>query len=436
MNRLLYSLAIYGLLPVLFGYFFWRSLREPAYRQGWLQRFGLISRIHRPCLWLHAASVGEAQAAMPLIARLIEANPGHRLVVTSFTPTGAALVRQRFGERVAQVYLPVDTPGAVRRFLDRLRPEAGIIIETELWPNLLLACRSSGIPMLLASASLSPDSLQRYYRFPGKALMARALQAFDCVAAQTTADEQRLVKLGVAADRIRTLGNLKFDLAVPENLFDEAAAMRRQWHADKRPIWVVASTHEGEEAMILDAFTALLADQPTLLLILAPRHPQRFDAVASLIETRKLSFLRRSDGADCAADTQVLLLDTLGELMQFYALGDVVFVGGSLVPIGGHNLLEPAALGRPVITGPYCESQQQLCDLLQAQDALLRVGDHQALQQAVEALLADTGQRSRMGEAARSVVAGNSGVLQRLETEVQRLLHPDSASEGAGRSMT
>ena len=421
-SQVFYSLAIYCLLPVLFGYFLWRSLREPDYRRRWLERLGFIQSRAPGCLWIHAASVGETQAAMPLMERLLKRYPERRLVVSSFTPTGAALVRQRLGDRVDSVYLPVDTPLAVARFLRRLQPSAGIIIETELWPNLLLACGSRGIPMLLASATLSERSAKAYRRFPGLRLMCAALQAFQVVAVQTEADAQRFAALGVRDGRIETSGNLKFDLAVDSELPGHAATLRHTWRAIPRPVWIAASTHEGEEQIAINCCKSLQSDYPNQLMILVPRHPQRFDAVAALLTKAELRFARRSLDQAVSEDTQVLLVDTLGELMLFYAMADAVFVGGSLVPIGGHNLLEPAALAKPIITGPYCESQQQLLDLLDARAAVRKVGDEKALLAAIAELLADPDSRQVMGKAANAVVRDNRGSIDSIEGALARIL--------------
>lgn len=420
--RLLYSLVVYLLQPFLFGYFLWRSRLEPDYRRRWRERLGFIGRRAPGSLWLHAASVGETQAALPLIELLLRRYPERRLVVTSFTPTGAALLRDRLGDRVENVYLPVDTPGAVARFLNRLRPQLGIIIETELWPNLLQACRHRAIPMLLASATLSDASLRRYLRFPGRRLMHAALRAFEVIAVQSREDADRFRVLGVHPGRIEITGNIKFDLELQEGLGGRAMTLRHDWTALSRPVWVAASTHEGEEQIAINAFAALAGQFPDQLLVLVPRHPQRFDAVAALLESSGLIYVRRSRQAPVNEATQVVLIDTLGELMLFYALADVAFVGGSLVPIGGHNLLEPAALARPVLSGPHYESQQQLFAMLEKKQAIRCVTDESTLQQSLGELLASTQQRQAMGQAAQRVVMENRGALARVQGAVTRIM--------------
>ncbi|MDX1497441.1 MAG: lipid IV(A) 3-deoxy-D-manno-octulosonic acid transferase [Salinisphaeraceae bacterium] len=422
--RLIYSLLIYCLLPVLFGYFFWRSLREPDYRRGWLQRLGFVPRTEQPSIWLHVASVGETQAALPLIERLIERYPDHRIVVTSFTPTGSALVSARLGERVSNVYLPVDTPCAVARFLRRLRPRIGVIVETELWPNLLLGCKARAIPMVLASATLSEKSARRYLRSPMRGLMSAALQAFHIVTVQSAPDAERFGSLGVRQGRIELSGNLKFDLSVDESLPGQAATLRHNWQAGGRAVWLAASTHEGEEEQVIATFRQLQTRHPNQLLILVPRHLQRFDSVAGIMEKSGLNFVRRSQGETVDSDTEVVLVDSLGELMLFYAMADVAFVAGSLTPIGGHNLLEPAALAKPIVTGPYCESQQQLLDLLAARDAVVQVDTQEELATTIAQLLEDGNRRKEMGQAAQAVVTENRGALSRIEGAVARsMLH-------------
>lgn len=418
----LYSLFVCALLPVLFGYFLWRSLREPDYRRGWAQRLGFITRREAECIWLHVASVGETQAALPLIERLLSRYSHQQIVISSFTPTGAALVKARLGDRVQSVYLAVDTPFAVARFLQRLRPALGVIVETELWPNLLLSCRARGIPLVLASATLSEKSATAYRRFPGLTLMREAMQAFQVVAAQTEADARRFSALGVQEGKLEVSGNLKFDLNVAPQLEQEATALRKSWAVEQRPLWIAASTHEGEEQAAIACFKALQAKHPEQLLILVPRHPQRFDDVAQQLSAAGLNFSRRSEQQAVLAATQVLLVDTLGEMMLFYALADIAFVGGSLVPIGGHNLLEPAALAKPVITGPYCESQQQLCVLLEAQQALLRVENAADLAATIAALLADEEGCMAKGQAALAVVESNRGSVAKIEDAISRVM--------------
>ncbi len=419
-EQLVYSLVVYLLLPVLFGYFAWRSLREADYRRGWPERLGFIGRHEPGAIWLHAASVGEAQAALPLVERLLKRYPERRVVITNFTPTGAALIKTRLGQQVEQLYLPVDTPLAVARFLRRLRPAMGVIVETELWPNLLLACGRRGLPMLLASATLSERSARRYRRFPGLHLMRAAMQAFQVVAVQSHADANRFMQLGVYEGRIEVSGNLKFDLTVPDDLAGKAATLRHDWSASARPLWLAASTHEGEEQMALAAFDALRPDHPGQLLVLVPRHPQRFDAVAGLLERSNLRFVRRSSGQPVTDQTQVLLVDTLGELMLFYAMADIAFVGGSLVPIGGHNLLEPAALGKPILTGPHYHSQQQLYDLLSEKNAIRCVADQSELIGTLQAMLASPDSCRVMGQDAQAVLAANRGALAAVEGAVTR----------------
>ncbi|MGH8457779.1 MAG: lipid IV(A) 3-deoxy-D-manno-octulosonic acid transferase, partial [Nevskiales bacterium] len=356
--RRLYSFAFYLLLPLILGYFFWRSLREPGYRQRWRERFGRRpagagSAVAAGGIWLHVASIGEAQAARPLVESLLKQYPRlPPLTLTCITPTGSECLRQLWGERVAHSYLPFDTPAAVTRFLDRLQPKLALVLETELWPNLYASCAARGIPLLMVSARMTETSLKSFNRFPGAGLLRETLACTAGILAQTEADAQRYRRAGAPAERVAVAGNLKFDYRLDPSLVSRAQVLREGWGA-ARPVWIAASTHEGEEAIVLVAHARLRERQPDLLLVLVPRHPQRFETVAGLCAKSGLSTARRSRGETGDTHSAILLVDTIGELNMFYAAADVVFVGGSLVPVGGHNLLEPAALGLPILVGPH-----------------------------------------------------------------------------------
>ena len=396
----------------------WKALGNPAYRERFGERFGFgRANLRRPGIWVHAVSVGEVVAASSLIEALLRRHPGLPIVVTTVTPTGARQVRDLFGERVLHSYAPYDSPGSVRRFFRRMQPRLAIIMETELWPNLYAECGARGVPLVLANARISPRSVDRYRRFSG--LFGAALSHGIVVAAQSEQDAERFRLIGANPEHTEVTGNLKADLAFPAGLIESGQALRHE-HAPDRPVWVAASTHEGEEAAALDAHAQLRQRLPDALLLLVPRHPDRFDGVAELLMRRELRFGRRSRGEVPAPGDAVYLVDTLGELPMFYAAADVAFVGGSLVPIGGHNLLEPAALSLPVVAGPHNFNAEEIADMLKRAGGLEIVGDATQLGAAVLRLLEDPVMRSERGAAACSAAADSGGALEKL----LRLLEP------------
>lgn len=420
MHRFFYSLILYLATPLVLLRLSWRGTKNPAYWRRWPERFGWFRAptLHAP-LWLHAVSVGEAQAAAPLVKALLARYPERSLVVTTTTPTGSQRVRELFGEQVFHVYLPYDLPGAVRRFLRRVRPQLALIMETELWPNLFHHCAAADIPVIIANARLSPRSAAGYGRI--RALVKDTLADVSLIAAQGAADAERFRALGAVAERVMVMGNLKFDQAMPADIASQAQALRRQLGAT-RPVWIAASTHEGEEEQVLDALALLRQTQPDALLLLVPRHPERFPKVAALVQRHGYTLVRRTEGHACTADTDVFLGDTLGELPLFYAAADVAFVAGSLVPVGGHNMLEPAALGIPVLTGPQLFNFVDISAALLAAGAARQVDDSTQLAQVVGELLADAGQRQAMGAAGRQLVADNRGALERLLQQIATYL--------------
>jgi 3-deoxy-D-manno-octulosonic-acid transferase len=340
-------------------------------------------------------------------------------VVTTTTPTGSQRVQELFGERVFHVYLPYDLPGAVRRFLRRVRPQLAVIMETELWPNLFHYCAAAEIPLIIANARLSPRSAAGYGRIAG--LAKDTLADVSLIAAQGAADAERFRALGAAAERVMVMGNLKFDQAMPAGLATQAQALRQQLGAT-RPVWMAASTHEGEEEQVLDALAQLRESQPEALLLLVPRHPERFPKVAALVQRRGYSLVRRTDGHACTANTDVFLGDTLGEMPLFYAAADVAFVAGSLVPVGGHNMLEPAALGIPVLTGPHLFNFADISAALLRTGAARKVDNSEQLAEVLGELLMDAKQRQLMGKAGRQLVADNRGALARLLQRIEACL--------------
>jgi 3-deoxy-D-manno-octulosonic-acid transferase len=406
----LYQVLIRIAAPLVFLATCLRGIRDRSYRDRLLERFGYTRlRFAQPPIWLHAVSVGEVQAATPLIRRLL-LNSEHRpLLVTTSTPTGAARVRALFGDQLSHAYLPYDTPAAVRRFLDRVAPYCTIIMETELWPNLLTQCVRRRVPVVLGSARISSRTASRYQLL--RALFARSMPKVF-VGAQTPADAERLLSLGATQAQVQVTGNIKFDIEISDSVRAAGAAIREQWA--QRPVWIAGSTHDGEEQQVLAAHEVVRARKPGALLVLAPRHPQRFASVAALLKSQNIEFVTRSSQQPVLSQHSVLLLDTLGDLTSFYAASDVAFVGGSLVPVGGHNLLEPAALALPVITGPHTFNAPDVADKLAERGAVRYVYSSAELGEVVLELLDNATERARQAAQAYAVVQESRGSLARL----------------------
>jgi len=420
--RFVYLLAVYLAAPVICAVFLWRGLRDRGYWRNFRERFGFGAPARPHGVWIHAVSVGEVQACAPLVGVLRQRYPELPLTVTAVTPTGAARARALFGNAAQVRYVPFDLPGAVRRFFARVQPRLAVIVETELWPNLYRECGRRRVPLVLASARLSARSAGRYQRLG--ALFRDTLSQAAVVAAQGTLDAERFQALGADPASTHVTGNLKFDFRLPPRTVERGARLREQY-APARALWVAGSTHGGgEEQALLEAQRRVRALHPEALLVLAPRHPQRFAEVAALLHQAGASFVRRSQGAAAAAQTcEVLLLDSLGELLDFYAAADVAFVGGSLVPIGGHNLLEPAALGVPILTGPYNSNGEEIARLLIAGGAAEVVRDAATLGARVSALLANPQARVRIGAQGRASVDSNRGALGKLLGLIEPLLN-------------
>jgi 3-deoxy-D-manno-octulosonic-acid transferase len=416
-----WRVIVYFLLPYALGNLIWRGLRFRAYWHRWPERFGFVTPLTGSrTIWVHAVSVGEVRSAAPLVAALVERHPQHRVVVTTMTPTGSQQVRDLFGERVAHCYVPYDFPDAVERFLARTRPEVAVIAETEFWPNIFAACGRRRIPLLLVNGRVSQASLRGYLRVPriARAMLANA----DLLCAQTPLDAQRLRNLGAPPGLVHVTGNLKFDVELPGELLAEARALRAEWGRE-RPVWIAASTHAGEERKVLKAFAALLRRYPTLLLVLVPRHPERFGSVARLCRRRGFGVALRSrtPGA-LPGDTQVLVGDTMGELQRLYAAADVAFIGGSLVAHGGQNLLEACAVNVPVIFGPHMFHFEEISAMALERGAARQVHDVAALESAVTLYFEQPELRRAAGEAAHTLVTDNRGALLRTLALIERAL--------------
>ncbi|HEK0908349.1 TPA: lipid IV(A) 3-deoxy-D-manno-octulosonic acid transferase [Pseudomonas putida] len=426
MNRTLYTLLFHLGLPLVALRLFLRGRKAPAYRQRIAERFACkLPAMRQGGIWVHAVSVGESIAAAPMVKALLKAYPDLPITLTCMTPTGSERIRAMFASepRVQHCYLPYDLPWAAARFLDHVRPKLGIIMETELWPNHIHQCARRGIPVALANARLSERSARGYARFAG--LTRPMLEEMSLIAVQTETEAERFRSLGARAQCVQVTGSIKFDLKVDDQLLPRARQLREQWSALQRPVWIAASTHEGEDALILEAHQRLLQVHGDALLILVPRHPERFDAVHVLCRER-FTTVRRSSGAAVDGRVQVLLGDTMGELMFLYALADITFVGGSLVPTGGHNPLEPAALALPVITGPHVFNFLEISAMLREAGALQQVDDAEGLAAAVRRLIELPQDCRRMGEAGRTVMQANQGALQRLLEALGRLIQTRS----------
>ena len=420
MMRFVYIVLAYLIVPFAVAQLLWRGFRHRDYWRDLPQRFGFgIPPEAAPSIWVHAVSVGEVQASAPLVRALRVRYASSPLVLTTVTPTGAQRARELFGADVHVRYIPFDLPGSVHRFFERVRPDLAVILETELWPNLFHACGRRGVPLVLASARISPRSVHRYRRLVG--LFRETLSHGIVIAAQSAADAERFTSIGASPERTHVIGNIKFDFELPRGLTEQAAQLRRQ-HADSRPVWIAGSTHEGEEELVLDAHASVRRELNDALLVLVPRHRNRFENVAALLRRRGIPFVARSSRQQASERTEVMLLDTLGELMTFYAVSDVAFVGGSLVPIGGHNLLEPAALGLPILTGPFNFNGEDIARLFAQVGAANVVGGPRELSAEVLRLLKDQAARAEMGGAGRKAIDENRGALQRLLALIDPLL--------------
>ncbi|KRG68608.1 lipid IV(A) 3-deoxy-D-manno-octulosonic acid transferase [Pseudoxanthomonas dokdonensis] len=408
-----YSAVLYLLTPVTVYHLIWRGFRFSEYFLRWNERYGSYPGPAQRCdVWLHAVSVGEVNAAAPVIDALRRLRPELRWVVTTITPTGSERVRALWGddEQVQHVYAPYDLPGAVGRFLSHFRPGVALVMETELWPNLLFGCRDRGIPSYILNARLSARSLRGYSVL--RPLIARTVRTIKRIAAQSAADARRFQVLGADSEQVLDTGNLKFDIAVPPHL-DAFVASFGQQLGRPRPVWIAASTHEGEEADVIRIHQRLRQQWPQLLMLWAPRHPERFPKALELAAEQGLRTATRRLQQWPQADTDVFVIDTLGELMAFYGCADVAFVGGSLQAIGGHNLLEPAAVGTATVTGPHLHNFAEISKRLKEAGALEVGADADAVADLLQQLLAEPGRRQQMAQAGRQLVQHGRGALER-----------------------
>ncbi|MBU1977795.1 MAG: lipid IV(A) 3-deoxy-D-manno-octulosonic acid transferase [Gammaproteobacteria bacterium] len=416
----LYTLLLYLLFPYILFHLLWRSRRQPDYLRHIGERFGFYrGQPAAPLIWLHAVSVGETRAAVPLVTQLQAHYPKHRILLTHMTPTGRETGKQLFGDQVLQCYLPYDFPIAVRHFLRHFKPEIGLLMETEIWFNLVQFSKKARVPLLLVNARMSEKSARKYGRF--KTLSRDSLQSLSAIAAQTETDARRLIELG--APSVKITGNLKFDVAVPQSAIDLGNNLREQFGAT-RPVFLVASTREGEEVLIMEALAKI--DIPNLLIIIVPRHPQRFDQMANMLTQRDIRFQRRSANEVVAPEIQVVLGDSMGEMFSYYAACDIAFIGGSLLPLGGQNLIEAAAMGKPVLIGPHTFNFSEVSELAVQAGAAQRVANAEELVLTVRDLLKTPEKMKAMSVAALTFADRHRGATERLMTLIDEVLSPES----------
>ncbi|MGL9760594.1 MAG: lipid IV(A) 3-deoxy-D-manno-octulosonic acid transferase [Symbiopectobacterium sp.] len=426
MLQTLYTILLYLIQPLIWLRLWLRRRKASVCHRRWSERYGFCAEKVKPNgIMLHSVSVGETLAAIPLVRALRYRYPSLPITVTTMTPTGSERVLSAFGNNVYHVYLPYDLPCALKRFFNQVNPKLVIIMETELWPNLITELHRRNIPLVIANARLSERSAAGYKKI--SSLTRSILRRTTLIAAQNQEDGERFIDLGLQRSRLAVTGSLKFDISVTPKLAARAVALRHQW-ASRRPVWIATSTHEGEEAIILASHRALLNQFPNLLLILVPRHPHRFHITQSLTQSLSFSYTLRSSGEVPATDTQVVIGDTMGELMMLYGIADIAFVGGSLVERGGHNPLEPAAHAIPVLIGPHTFNFKDICLKLSEAGSLITVKDADSIVKEVNTLLTDEDHRLYCGRHAVEVLRQNQGALQRLLTLLEHYLPPRTNS--------
>jgi len=407
--QFIYSQLIRLLLPYIFLRLWWGGRHSPRLRRNWAQRLGFAPEVSSPVIWVHAVSVGETIAAAPMVRRLLERNPDVTILMTAMTDTGLAQAQKMFGNKVQYAYVPYDTPGAVKRFLARVQPSILVIMETEIWPNLISQSRKAHVPVFLINARLSERSARGYERV--RSLARPVMQSISWVAAQAEQDAARFRRIGVAADKIAVTGSVKFDVDIEPRVREQAQQLKAQFGG--RPVWIAGSTHDGESRQLLKAHRKLLAAVPDALMIIVPRHPERFELVASAVTKAGLSLARRSLN-DSPAAAQVYLGDTMGELMMLYGASDLAFIGGSLIERGGHNPLEPAAWGIGVISGPHVFNFESIYKCLQEHDGVTIVESAGELLVCLTRLLNNQQALHESGQRALAVVESNRGALDRV----------------------
>ena len=410
--RLMYHTLTYILLPFLIFFWLVKSLLNKSYLDRLTQRFGFgYPKLNSSSIWIHAVSVGEVQASIPLVNELKHHYPQKEIIITTVTPTGSKQVKNIFKGAVKTSYIPFETNFAIKKFFDSINPSVALIMETELWPNLYKECGTRGIPLILVSARISEKSLINYKRF--LPLFRDTLSHGILIAAQSQIDADRFLALGASKDRTWIMGNIKFDFKLPEEILTKAKIHRSKIFP-RRQIWIAASTHDHEEEIILEAHKKISEKIENALLILVPRHPERFAKITQILKEDKWKYSKKSDDQDITESCQVLLIDTIGELLFFYACSDVAFVGGSLLPVGGHNLLEPAAIGLPIITGAHTFNQKEMTDRLAQANALRIVYNANSLSSDVIFFLTNAEESKNAGQRGKLIVESNKGAIKSL----------------------
>lgn len=411
--RQIYTLIFYAALPFVLLRLYWRGLKVPDYRRRWRERLGWYGGepLQQPVIWVHCVSVGEAEAAFPLIRLLKAEQPAQRFLVTTTTPTGSARVRAAFKGQVEHVYLPYDLPGVLERFFTHFRPQMAVFMEKEIWPNLFAKCAQRQIPLFIINARLSARSAPGYKKISH--LIKPALACVEHIAVQTAEDRGRFIDIGAEPEKVSVLGNLKFDLALEDGILSAGRALRQEVFAG-RYVWILASTHHGEESLLLPIYQALKTQIANLLLVIAPRHPDRFQAVKADCEQQGFKVSMRSEGHVVGANIDIYLADSMGELKMLYAAADVAFVGGSLVTVGGHNVLEPALVGVPIIFGPHMFNFKEIAERILAERAAVQCPTPETVLEAVLRLKTEPDFAQAMTARAKAFVLGNQGATRRI----------------------
>ncbi|MGR8979390.1 MAG: lipid IV(A) 3-deoxy-D-manno-octulosonic acid transferase [Gammaproteobacteria bacterium] len=410
--RTLYSAAFYLLIPLILLRLRWRGIKAPLYRRRWAERFAIYGNLTVPgVIWFHAVSVGEAEALFPLVRQIQKQHPQNPLLITTTTPTGSARIKSVLKDSVIHVYLPYDLPCVVNRFMRCFQPKLAVIMETEIWPNLFAACGKRRIPLFLVNARLTEKSVRGYLKIP--ALIRPALAQVDFIAAQSTDDVTRFIKVGAPAECVENFGNMKFDVEISQDTVASGLRLKNELF-NARFVWLIASTHKDEEIIFINLYKTLKLKIPELLMVLVPRHPERFTEVEKLCVQNRLSLITRTSGSACSVDTDVFLVDTMGELKMFYGAADIAFVGGSMVPRGGHNILEPAAMGVPVMFGPYMVNFQEIAEGLLAQNAALQCRTNDEIYEAVIRLHSDYDFRDALVKKSKAFKQNNEGAIAKI----------------------
>ena len=436
MNRFIYSALLYLATPLVMLRLFLRARKAPAYRQRWRERFGFFPGLpeDKPIIWVHSVSVGETIASAPLVRELLERYSQHRILITTMTPTGSDRVKALYGDllghRVEHVYCPYDLPDVQNRFLNRVNPELALIIDTELWPNTIAACHKRNIPLIIVNARLSERSARGYARLKG--LVRNMLKQITMVACQNKDDGDRFIRLGLPPQKLTITGSVKFDLSVSPELTEHGRHLKNRWEEGLgySPVVITAaSTHEGEDQQILEAFNSLRKQHDNLLLVLVPRHPERFTSVFELIKSNQCNVVRHSEKQPLRPSTQVVLGDTMGEVMTFLAASDIAFIGGSLIEHGGHNMLEPAVLGLPVLSGRHVFNFQDISDSLIRAGGMQLVDSPKQLAEAIAKLITDKPHYKEMSQNAARFVASNRGALEKTLNLINHQLPASDVSD-------